>query len=145
MHPREQRDALAGALNELGIVNELVAFRDPAAPDVLTLCDGHLRAEGWQDAEWRVAETDFTPDEARKYMLTADPLAAMAEADTQALAGLLAQVETDDEALRAMLEALADGAGVLSDGVTEGREYDEAVEAEVKKATCPECGHVFPV
>lgn len=113
-HPREQRDAMAGILHEVGQAGVLLAYRDPEAPDRLTLIDGHERSEDFGDLEWDVAETDLTPTEARKLMALYDPLAAMAETEAQALADLLAQVEAEDPALQSMMRALEEKADSLS-------------------------------
>ncbi len=51
---------------------------------------------------------DLDEAEALKLLATLDPLAAMAESDAEMLSGLLAEVETDNAAVRAMLDRLAD-------------------------------------
>ena len=47
------------------------------------LIDGHLRAETTPDSEVPVLVLDVTAEEADKILLTLDPLAAMAEADSE--------------------------------------------------------------
>jgi hypothetical protein len=47
---------------------------------------------------------DLNEAEANKMLLTLDPLAAMAETDAQAAVALLRAVETDSDAVNALLE-----------------------------------------
>jgi DNA modification methylase len=108
-HPKSQADALRGLLSEIGYADALVARE---TPDGLMLIDGHLRAETTPDAVVPVLVLDVTEEEADKLLLTLDPLAAMAEADSEALAALLKSVASDSEAVRAMLEGLARDAGI---------------------------------
>jgi len=77
----------------------------------LQLVDGHLRAETTPDAEVPVLIVDLDDKEADKVLATFDPLGAMAEPDEAVLAELLKGIETDREALAAMLEQLSDDAG----------------------------------
>jgi hypothetical protein len=104
-HPEAQRDAVRGVLAEIGYADALVARELPDGS--LQLVDGHLRAELSPDAMVPVLVLDVTDEEAVKLLATLDPLAAMAGADAQLLAGLVADIETQNESLRAMLDQLA--------------------------------------
>ena len=73
----------------------------------LEIVNGHLRAETTPDEPVPVLVLDLTEAEADKLMLTLDPLAAMAEANKDALAQLLQEIETQDPAVQAMLDSLA--------------------------------------
>lgn len=106
MHPQEQQDALRGVLAEVGYADALIARELPDG--TLELVDGHLRAETTPDMKVPVLVTDLDEAEAAKVLATLDPLAAMAEQDTEKLAELLADIETESEALKAMLDELAD-------------------------------------
>src|SRR5262245_25641718 len=105
VHPQNQRDALRGVLAEVGMADALLARETPHG---LMLIDGHARAEEAPDAEWPVLVLDVSDEEAAKLLATLDPLAAMAEADAAKLASLLAEVETESQALGVMLDDLAD-------------------------------------
>jgi len=114
-HPDEQRGALEGVIDEIGFYGYPDVYETEEGR--LRICDGHLRkdlliAKYGPDTEIEVNVTDFDEVEAKKATLTHDPLAAMAEADDQKLGELLAQVETEGEALRAMLDGLAEEHGV---------------------------------
>lgn len=142
-HPREQRDALRGILADVGIADALLVRE---TPDGYQILDGHCRAEEAPDVEWPCLVVDLSDAEAEKLLVTHDPIGAMAEADAEMLRGLLDGFETDNEALAAMIGALELDAGLLGPGVApDGKEYDETIAEEVKKATCPACGHEFPI
>ena len=101
-HPKAQRDALQGILAEVGYAEALVARELP--DKTLELIDGHLRAETTPDMEVPVLVLDVTEAEAAKLLATLDPLAAMAEANQDALDALLQDMPTDSEALQGMFD-----------------------------------------
>jgi DNA modification methylase len=106
-HPPAQRDALKGLLAELGYCDALLVRE--LADGALELIDGHLRAETTPHGEVPVLVLDVTAEEADKLLLTLDPLASLAEANTEALTALLASVDTDSEAVKTLLAELAAG------------------------------------
>src|SRR5947209_13865974 len=103
-HPDRQRDALRGVLAEIGYAEALVAYETPAG---LKLIDGHLRAETTPESLVPVLVVDVTDAEANKLLALLDPMAALAGADADALGALLAEVETDNPAVQAVLDELA--------------------------------------
>ena len=107
-HPVEQQNALRGILAEVGYVDALMVRELPDGS--LQIVDGHLRAETTPDAEVPVLVVDLDDSEAEKVLATFDPLGAMAEPDEAQLEALLKGIETDSEALAALLEQLADEA-----------------------------------
>jgi hypothetical protein len=107
-HPKVQADALRGLLAEIGYADALLARELPDGS--LMLIDGHLRAGITPDMEVAVLVLDLTEDEADKLLLTLDPLAGMAQADSERIKELLATVRTDDEAVGALLEMIANQA-----------------------------------
>ncbi len=117
-HPPAQRDALRGVLAEIGYAGALLARELPDGS--LELIDGHLRAETTPDADVPVLILDLDEREAKKLLAVLDPLATMAESNDEALAELLAHVETESDAVQAMLDemlgnhdALEGGTGIL--------------------------------
>lgn len=127
-HPKAQAAALAGVLAEIGYADALIARETPAG---LMLIDGHLRAETTPGALVPVLVLDVDEAEADKILLTLDPLAAMAEADKDNLAALLAAVETQDAGILAMLEGLARDARIalpVNEGLTDPDDVPEAPE-----------------
>lgn len=105
LHPQAQHDALRGVLAEVGYADALLARELPDGS--LMLIDGHLRAETTPDAIVPVLVLDVDEQEADKILLTHDPLAAMAEAAGDQLRTLLGDVQTDNEAVRSLFDALA--------------------------------------
>jgi hypothetical protein len=105
-HPTAQTNALRGVLAEIGYADALIAYE---TPDGLMLIDGHLRAETTPDMEVPVLITDLNEEEANKLLLTLDPLASMAEANTlmfDELKQLTAITNTD---IQEMLDAITGG------------------------------------
>ena len=134
LHPPQQADALRGILAEVGYADALLVRE---TPDGLVIIDGHLRAETTPDMEVPVLVLDVTEEEADKLLLTLDPLAGMATADTAALDALLASVQTDSEAVAALLKGLADA----NAGPALGPELNEALAEGVSLCICAACGH----
>jgi ParB-like chromosome segregation protein Spo0J len=127
-HPQAQRDALQGILAEVGYAGALLARTLPDGS--LELIDGHLRAETTPDQEVPVLVLDLDETEAAKLLALFDPLSGMAETDEKALADLLAEVETENDAVRTMLDNL------LAEPTTPELEElpDEPPEVEIPEA-----------
>jgi ParB-like chromosome segregation protein Spo0J len=106
-HPERQRAALRGVLAAIGYADALLARQLPDG--TLELIDGHLRAATTPEMEVPVLVVDLTDAEAAMLLAVLDPLAAMAEADHEAVARLLAEVQTDNEALASLLDELGSG------------------------------------
>ena len=104
-HPQAQQDAMRGVLAEIGYADALLARE--LSDGSLQLVDGHLRAESTRDSMVPVLILDISDEEALKLLVTLDPLAAMAGTDPEILAALVQDVDTDNQAVRAMLDQLA--------------------------------------
>jgi hypothetical protein len=104
-HPKAQAEALRGLLDEIGYADALLVRQLPDGR--LMIIDGHLRAETTPDAMVPVLVLDLNEEEADKLLLTLDPLAAMAEADSERIGKLLATVRTDSAAVQALLRRTA--------------------------------------
>lgn len=104
VHPPAQQDALRGVLAEIGYADALLARELPDG--TLMLIDGHLRAETTPDAIVPVLVLDVDEMEANKILLTHDPLAALATASDEHVRSLLAEVQTESQAVRRLLDSL---------------------------------------
>ena len=104
-HPAAQQDALRGLLAEVGYADALLARE--LADGTLMLIDGHLRAETTPEAVVPVLVLDVDEAEADKILLTLDPLAGMATTSHDQLASLLADVETENSAVHALMDEIA--------------------------------------
>ncbi len=103
-HPAAQQDALRGLLAEIGYAAALLARE--RADGSLELIDGHLRAEITPDTEVPVLVLDLDDGEAAKLLALHDPLAGMAGINEEVLAELLDQVETENDAVQALLDTI---------------------------------------
>lgn len=117
-HPEAQRAAFAGVETELGFYGYPDVYETEQG--TIRLIDGQLRKEHLlskygDEATIEVNMTDFDEAEAKKALLTHDPLSAMAEADKVLLDQLLREVDTGDEALQQMMTDLADESGLYQD------------------------------
>lgn len=125
VHPDGQRAALAGVLGEVGFADALLVRE--LADGTYELIDGHLRAESMGEQLVPVLVLDLSEAEAEKLLAVHDPLTAMAEVDAAILAELRARVETEDEAVRALLDRLT---AELGDGPTADAAAAEIVVPE---------------
>ena len=127
-HPLAQRDAVRGILAEVGYADALLAR---VLPDgALELIDGHLRAEITPELEVPVLVLDLTEEEAAKMLAVLDPLASLAEPNQQMLAELVAEIDTDNEAVQALLGRLLQ----TSEGFSKADEDTAPQEVEVPEA-----------
>ena len=109
-HPRAQRAALEGILQEIGYADALLVRE--LEDGTLELIDGHLRAETTPDAIVPVLVLDVDDKEAEKILLTHDVLTKSAGVDDEALSHLLTTVETESAAVKSMLDKMADRYGI---------------------------------
>ncbi|HEV8546091.1 MAG TPA: ParB N-terminal domain-containing protein, partial [Candidatus Limnocylindrales bacterium] len=112
-HPDDQQRALSGALAEVGWVAEVLVNQTTGH-----VVDGHLRLElalARGEPTVPVTYVDLSEDEERLVLASLDPLAAMARAEKEQLATLLAGLDPSDAALRAVLDDLAREFGLGTD------------------------------
>jgi hypothetical protein len=105
-HPKAQRAALAASYAEVGFARSLLGYRREDGR--IQLIDGHLRAEFDPDREVTVELLDVNEDEARKLLLTIDPLAALAETDAEIASQLAAATRAESEVLEALWQSLSE-------------------------------------
>ena len=104
-HPKRQLDALEGALDEVGWVQQVIVNQVTGR-----LVDGHARVEramARREATVPVIYVELSEAEEALVLATLDPLSAMAETNRDALDALLADVSVDDAGLLALLADLA--------------------------------------
>ena len=104
-HPQAQAEALRGLLGEIGYADVIIVRQLPNGK--YEIIDGHLRVEITPDAMVPVIVLDVTEEEADKLLLTLDPLAAMAESNTERMVELIKTVRTDNEAVLELLRRTA--------------------------------------
>jgi hypothetical protein len=104
-HPPTQQAALAASYDEVGFARSLLGYRLPDGR--IQLIDGHLRRELDPDMTVTVELLDVSEEEARKLLLTIDPLAALATTDGAALARLAELTAADSPVLNDLWRELA--------------------------------------
>jgi len=104
LHSPEQRRILMQLYQEIGFARSVLAYELPDGR--LKLIDGHLRAAVTPDEVVDVEILDVTDEEARKLLLSIDPLAQLADYDADALASLREVVERDSAAVQALWQTL---------------------------------------
>ncbi|WP_020474856.1 ParB N-terminal domain-containing protein [Zavarzinella formosa] len=105
-HPPAQVAALEGLLGEVGWAGALL-FNERTG----RLIDGHARraiAIRKPGEAVPVLIGDWSEEDEAKILATLDPVAAAADADQGALASLLADVATDNKAVRELLDSLVE-------------------------------------
>ena len=122
-HPKQQREALAQLLDEVGWVQDVIVNTTTGR-----LVDGHLRLElalERDEASLPVVYVELTEDEERRILATLDPVAAMAETNADAFAGLIDGMTLGDDALSALLAQVG---GIKPQGRTDPDEVPPAPE-----------------
>ncbi len=112
-HGEGQRTALRALLDEVGFARSTLAYvaerhRHLGADAPLTLIDGHLRREELGDEEVTVEVLDVTDEEARKLLLSIDPMAQLAGYNEEVLGRLRGTVSTGSDALANMWSSVGD-------------------------------------
>jgi DNA modification methylase len=105
VHPKAQQDALAGALDQVGWVQQILVNQRSGF-----VVDGHARvalALTRGEPTVPVLYVDLDPDEEALVLATLDPIGAMAGRDDEKLRDLLAGITVDDAGLLALLGDLA--------------------------------------
>ncbi len=122
IHPKSQQDALKGALDEIGWIQQVIVNQRTGH-----LVDGHLRVELSMregETEVPVIYVDLSEAEEKLALATIDPLSAMAETDQSMLDSLLEGLEVQSDDLNGLLESLA--SGELLDEAEDGLIDDDA-------------------
>lgn len=104
-HPVPQRKALRGSLSTVGWVQQVMVNQRTGF-----VVDGHARIEEAitnGEPTVPVLYVDLSEDEEALVLATLDPIGALAESDTKALAELLAEISTSDKGLQDLLTSLA--------------------------------------
>jgi hypothetical protein len=104
-HPPEQRAALTASYQEVGFARSLLGFRRPDG--TIQLIDGHLRRDLDPEMVVTVEVVDVNEEEARKLLLTLDPLAALADSDNEVLTRLQQMTRADSKVLNDFWQTLA--------------------------------------
>ena len=138
IHPEAQSAALEGVLEDIGFADAVIARE---TPDGLELVDGHLRQELLQDDLIPVLVVDINEEEAKRMLVTLDPLAAMAETNHAALESLLSALEWSNEAVVDMLQDLTPRELVPVPEPDIPPEFPAYGDDIATQYCCPQCGY----
>lgn len=140
IHPQFQQEALSGALNEIGWIDEVTVNRRTGR-----VVDGHLRVtlalRQGEQTPVPYREIDLSEEEEALALATKDPIAALAVTDAQQYAALIDGVSSGEAALQQLVDQVA-GIEAIPDFAPVSIEEQGRLD-EKAKCTCPECGHVF--
>jgi DNA modification methylase len=104
IHPKFQQDALEGVLDDVGMVDPIIVNQTTGF-----IVDGHLRATlaiRTEQATIPVLFVELTEAEEAEILLTHDAIGALAGQDDQKVKELLAEVQTSDMRVQALLEKM---------------------------------------
>ena len=111
-HPQDQKAAMAGIMNEVGILQELLCYYSPSDGKLYCL-DGHMRFQEF-DRVWDCKILDLTDEEAAKVVISYDGVGRMAQYDETLTRELEQEAAFEDAAVNVMIDGLdtwgADGA-----------------------------------
>ena len=153
-HPEEQLQDLDASINEFGVYQAIIVSSDGHV-----LCHEGVTTGALRTAQDKVPvrRMDFPHDDPRalKLMVLDNTSARRNEPDDDGLSQLLCSIQAesglqgtgfDDDSLAALLAAVEDANPPTGFVPPEFREFDENIDlSNVPTATCPECGHEFPV
>jgi len=135
IHPQAQQDALAGLLDQVGWVQDVIVNKRTGH-----VVDGHLRVSlAISRGEQTIPVVYVDLDEAEEALVLAslDPLAAMAVTDEDALRELIAGADAASEALQALLDGATQSAPAV-EPPDAFPSYGEDIETAYR---CPSCGY----
>jgi DNA modification methylase len=110
IHPKLQQDAMAGVLDQIGWIDDVIVNQRSGH-----VINGHMRiaiAISRDEPSVPVKYVDLDEHEEALALATYDPISALAGQDREQLATLLETVNAGDAALQAMLDQLAQDAGI---------------------------------
>lgn len=143
-HPRTQQVALAGVLDEVGWVAEVIVNKRSGEewPEgqrgVETVVDGHLRVElaiSRGEPTVPVRYVDLSPSDEALILATFDPISALAGSDRENLDAVLSLVETENEAVRELLAKIAEDAGTFECGAVDAPPLADGDRAPFQQMT----------
>jgi hypothetical protein len=122
LHPQAQRRALVALYEEVGFARSLLAYELPDGR--LKLIDGHLRKDLDPDMLVDVEVLDVGDEEARKLLLSIDPLAALAEHDLGKLDELRRVTSSSSDDLTNLWRSIAASEAAVEESLEEARRGD---------------------
>ena len=128
-HPVKQEQVVAGSLEEVGWVRDILINKRTGH-----MIDGHLRVKIAKKRGEKLVPysmIDVSLEEERIILATLDPSSEMAEMNKEVLRPLLAKITVGSVALQKLLSQLEEDAGVeSSNGVEKETLFDQAIQLQ---------------
>jgi DNA modification methylase len=126
VHGTLQKDALKAQMEQVGWAGACLYNEQTGH-----LIDGHLRKEQSGDDLVPVLIGSWTEEQENLLLITLDPISSLADTNKDSLGKLLHDFQTDDDALKAMIESLANQNGIdlFSDGNEGGLTDPDSIPA----------------
>lgn len=138
IHPRVQQDALEGAIEEIGWIDEIIVNQRTGY-----VLDGHLRvslALKRDQALVPVKYVDLSEDEEKIAIATIDPITAMAVTDKELLEDLLTGINTDNELLLSLFDDITKNERITNTASPEKRAAWRAYNEKLRRAALMRLG-----
>lgn len=129
IHPKSQQDALSAVLDNVGWVQHVVVNRSTGF-----VVDGHLRvalAISKGEPSIPVVYVDLTEEEEALVLAALDTVSHMGVPDEEALATLLDDIKSSDEALTGLAELFADEMGLVDKVTKKSNEPEVKISPEL--------------
>lgn len=138
IHPDKQRKALSTAMDAIGWADAIIARQ--LEDGTYQILDGHLRAEQ-SSGKVPVLVVDLDDDEAKLLLASHDSIGAMAQIDSTALRSILAQLESDNDAMNELLSSIAEEMKLPLQHVHTPDEFKQ-VDVDIEtNYQCPKCSY----
>lgn len=124
-HPKGQRQALQAIIQEVGLARSLLCYiadgdKHTERPP-FTLIDGHLRADMHPEEELEIEIVDVNDQEARKLLLSLDPLVGLGKPNHEMLRNLNAITQTEDKYLKDLWTKVAGSQKIVNEEISAKR------------------------
>lgn len=131
LHPKNQQEAMEGALDDIGWVSTITVNQNTGL-----VVDGHLRLDlalRRKEALVPVTLVDLTPEEEAAVLATLDPISAMAKTDKSKLKSILTIAQSQSQKMQDLLEMMRMRAGALPNTKWKGEEFKyEKVDTDIE-------------
>ncbi len=131
LHPKNQQDAMEGALDEIGWLQEITVNKNTGR-----VVDGHLRLDlaiRKNESVVPIKIVDISEEEEMAALATLDPISAMAKTDKNKLQAILMIAKSQSDKMQDLLETMRMRAGSIPNTRWKGEEFKyEDVDTEIE-------------
>lgn len=129
LHPKGQQEAVEGALDDIGWVQEVTINKNTGL-----VVDGHLRLDlalrrGEKTVPVKIV--DLTPEEEAAVLATLDPTSAMAKTDKDKLRAILEITKSGNDKMQQLLESMRMKAGAIPNNFRKDTYVYDKVDTDI--------------